>query len=65
MTIPNAQLKQIKTLVTDAMKDCWQYESDPDRVWRADWTIAEIGKLVGAPSYEEVVTKLAKKEASA
>ena len=50
-------------LVADALKDHWQADSDPDRVWRQDRTIAEIGKLVGAPSYDEVVTKLAKKQA--
>ena len=28
----NVQLQQIKTLVTKAMRDGWQYESDPDRI---------------------------------
>ena len=50
--------KQIKTLVTDALADRWRDENDPDRVYRADWAIEEIGKLVGV-SYDEGAAKLA------
>jgi hypothetical protein len=65
MTNADARLQKIRTLVADAMKDCWQDESDPDRVWRQDWTIAEIGKLVDASSYEDMATNTANEPTAA